>query len=395
MDLRKQYQQYLDQTYTPEQKKNDPSLQYRLSSLYKVNGAISECFEMYMQPYVDKEEKDLSEPTLDELRHDLQDPIANSLETEGVKILNSSMLMFSKIKHLLKRASSISKGQTMFSVFNVVRRVVTRYIDQVKIHFGKEFKNTKKNEKDFILKTCIFINTVDYIKETLGTVSDLVVTLVSDPFGDKIDFSEEEELGLAILNEMVNGIKTLVESTIDSSISSFMSKISWEKFESGVSEASMYVVEIRERLQTVVGNVRGNISDVYMTKLLNTICSSTNKKFIAAVLKMKKISDMGIQQLLCGKFSSLIFLDFTEIKNSLHKLGKDENGEIFSRLYTNYVNKTSQKTTAIIKMLGINNAQLLDHLENFKKTVSIAEIEKVLTIKGFKKNEINKIIAKF
>lgn len=257
---------------------------------------------MYMQPYVEKEESDLLGPTLSELKQDLSDPLSNSLETEGVKILNSSMLMFSKIKHLLKRASSISKGQTMFSIFNVVRRVVTRYLEQIQNQFIKEQKNWKKNESDFLIKTCIFINTIDYIKETLGTVSDLVVTLVSDPFGDKIDFSREEEAGLTILNEMVNGIKRLVEGTIDSSISSFMSKISWEKFESGVSEASQYVVEIRERLQTVIFAVRGNISDVFMTKLLNTICGMTNKKFIDAVLKMKKVSDMGIQQLLCGNF---------------------------------------------------------------------------------------------
>lgn len=305
LDLRKQYQQYLDESYTEEQKKKDPSLKYRVSSLYKVNGAISECFEMYMQPYVDKEQADLMDPTLAELKEDLVDPVSNSLETEGVKILNSSMLMFSKIKHLLKRASSISKGQTMFSVFNVVRRVVSRYISDMDDKFVKEEKMSRKNESDFILRTCIYINTVDYVKETLGTVSDLVVTLVSDPFGDKIDFSREEEEGLASLNGMVNGLKKLVEGTVDSAISSFMAKISWEKFESGVSEASMYVIEIRERLQAVIGCVRGNISDVYMTKLLNTICSSTNKKFISAVLKMKKISDMGIQQLLCGKFEYL------------------------------------------------------------------------------------------
>lgn len=291
----------MDEKFSEEEKKKDPSLQYRVSSLYKVNGAISECFEMYMQPYVDKEEADLLHPTLSELKQDLADPINSSLETEGVKILNSSMLMFSKIKHLLKRASSISKGQTMFSIFNVVRRVVARYIESVKNSFIEEERNSRKNEPAFILKTCIFMNTVDYIKETLGTVSDLVVTLVSDPFGDKIDFSPEEELGLATLNLMVSGVKKLIEGTVDSSISSFMSKFTWEKNDSGVSEASYYVLEIKERLNTVVSQVRGNISEVYMTKLLNTICSSTNKKFIDAVLKMKKISDVGIQQLLCGK----------------------------------------------------------------------------------------------
>jgi hypothetical protein len=75
-------------------------------------------------------------------------------------------------------------------------------------------------------------------------------------------------------------------------------------------------------------------------------------------------------------------------------LGTDDNGKPISRLYFNYVNKISEKSTSIIKMIGINNAQLLDHLSDFKKSVSASEFEKILSIKGFKKSEISKILSK-
>jgi len=58
---------------------------------------------MYMSPYIDAEEQELRNGTLGDLQSDLTDPVAHSLKTEDVCILNSSLLMFSKIKHLLKR----------------------------------------------------------------------------------------------------------------------------------------------------------------------------------------------------------------------------------------------------------------------------------------------------
>jgi hypothetical protein len=301
MDLRKEYQQYLDQQYTEEEKEKDPSLKYRITSLYNINGSISTCFEMYMRPYVDKEEEDLRGSTLAELRADLTNPLAHSLESDGVSILNSSMLMFSKIKHLIKRASSISKGGIMYDIFKVVKNTVGKYIGQVGEAFKKDQKSLmKKNEEEFIKRACVYLNTIDYIKETLESVADLIITLVVPPFTDQIEFNSEEELSLGILNEIVNGIKKMAETRIDSVISDFMARISWDRYEQGISEASPYVMEITKRLNQIIGAVKGNIGDVYMTKLLNNICQSTNNKFIGAVLKMKKISDMGIQQLLCG-----------------------------------------------------------------------------------------------
>lgn len=98
-DLLKEYQQYLSEEKNP----NDEKSQYRITQLFKIKGSIANCFEMYMKPYVDSEKQELESSVLSELAKDTSDPVGNSLQTEDISILNSALLMFNKIKHLLKR----------------------------------------------------------------------------------------------------------------------------------------------------------------------------------------------------------------------------------------------------------------------------------------------------
>jgi DNA-binding transcriptional regulator GbsR (MarR family) len=90
---------------------------FTIQSLYKVKTSISGCFEPYLQPYVDKERESLLESVLKSLNEDLNDPQENSTTTEEVKILNSSLHFINKVKFLMRRASSISSGETLFKIF--------------------------------------------------------------------------------------------------------------------------------------------------------------------------------------------------------------------------------------------------------------------------------------
>jgi hypothetical protein len=98
-DLLKEYQQYLSEERNP----TDEKAQYRITQLFKVKGSIGHCFELHMKPYVDSEKQELEAAVMAELQKDLADPAANSLQTEDISILNSALLMFNKVKHLLKR----------------------------------------------------------------------------------------------------------------------------------------------------------------------------------------------------------------------------------------------------------------------------------------------------
>jgi len=101
--LRAEYEQFLCETFTSEEMEQNTSLKYRITKLYAVKGSISGCFEMYMGPYIEAEDQELRPKTIQDLENDLRDPVANTLKTENLSILHSSLLMFNKIKHLLKR----------------------------------------------------------------------------------------------------------------------------------------------------------------------------------------------------------------------------------------------------------------------------------------------------
>jgi hypothetical protein len=212
-DLRKEYQQYIDRPDTNAQRKNtaidagtdvQQSLdeddekaleeQYRISNIPKIKGSISSCFEMHMKPYVDTEKSELQDGILKELAGDFQDPEKNCLQSEDLPILNSSLIMFTKIKHLLNRASTLSRTQTMYDVYTVIKSNITLYLNSLNEKVLKDDRNSKKDEIKFFRDVCILLNTVDYIKETLQSVQDSLSNLLDEPFNETIDFKNEEDL---------------------------------------------------------------------------------------------------------------------------------------------------------------------------------------------------------
>lgn len=57
----------------------------------------------------------------------------------------------------------------------------------------KDDRNSKKDETKFYRDVCIYLNTVDYIKETLQSVQDSLSNLMDEPFNENIDFKSEED----------------------------------------------------------------------------------------------------------------------------------------------------------------------------------------------------------
>ena len=57
----------------------------------------------------------------------------------------------------------------------------------------KDDRNSKKIEIKFYQDVCIYLNTVDYIKETLQSVQDSLSNLLDEPFNENIDFKNEED----------------------------------------------------------------------------------------------------------------------------------------------------------------------------------------------------------
>jgi hypothetical protein len=221
-----------------------------------------------------------------------------------------------------------------------------------------------------ISEISIILHTSDYIKETVGSVTDLLQSLLASPFGERVDFTEIEKQCLKVINKAVVGLKSYFLASYP-----------------GFGDYSAKKVEFNERIRLIAEDLRGVVGSVYLGKVLSGVCREIVSDWQDSMLTGgRRIKDGENQRLVT---------EFTEIRDILLSLGKDEEGENISKLYINLVTKSSEKTLNLIKMLGINNAQLLDNLGSFKSSVSNSELEKILSIKGFKKSEIQKIMSKF
>ena len=234
-----------------------------------------------MRPYIEKEESDLTQSILEELESDFTAPEDSCVRTEDVSILNSSLLLFSKIKHLLKRASSISKSETLYQVSLSIQRAISKYLEKL-TSFLMNFKairsqNQSKNNlfnvlnlKNFtnkskdssvasirkeIAEISIVLNTSDYIKETISSVTDLLQSLLNAPFDERVDFTPIEKMCMKVINNAVVGLKSYFLASYP-----------------GFGDYSTKKVEFNERIRLLAEDLRGVVGSVYLGKVLSNVC---------------------------------------------------------------------------------------------------------------------------
>lgn len=192
---------------------------------------------------------------------------------------------------------------------------------------------------------------------------------------------------------MIEGIRKIMRGLVEEVINDKMPKIPWDKLDDGISEPNQYVKEIVKILKNFLEPFQDTINNVYLVKILNKICLVSNELFVQGIFKNKKISEMGVIQLLCGNKFNIIFpLDFSELKNGLQRLSNMEGDKVPSKIYLNHVNKSTEKTSSIIRLLSLDQKTIVDQLNNFKKIISPYEFEKIMLMKGMKKGEISVII---
>lgn len=388
-DMKKQYSVYLQeyQRYCEEEKDNKDNkdrfmklqvkngekkvkVEFVITMLPKFKGSISDSFEPYLRPYVDKEEQEL----FDNIRKSLvNDDIDYSSD---LKVLNSSLYLFNYIKTVLKRASQYSRSQTMFDIYRVIKKALKLYNDQLGEKIMREYMKGKTDEQGFESMLCFIINTAEYCKDTLPGLCDSIKQSLESPFNDKIELNFEEELFVGLLNKGIENLLLSLDNRLEFEFGNML-KTNWEKLEK-VGDISDYVKGIKILLEKHLKNVKNYLSDMYFIFYLNKIVVLINNKFINNIYKCKKIGDIGLQQLQ---------LDIFEIKTDMIQLSKGENDKAVTS-FTNFVNKTMVKSENILKLLAMNRDKFVENFRKFYEEASNADIEKIIALKGLKRNDV-------
>lgn len=153
------------------------------------------------------------------------------------------MHFVNKVKHLVKRASSISVGETLLKIFHVLREVLHQYLESLYLSIDKEVsalgksgkkdtnffsiiggkKNTDKKgegyqeQKTTVLDLgCIAINTVDYIRETLDSIAESFEQHLDNKQLEGVyNFDQEASFSLEVISDIFEKFNQAVQPELD------------------------------------------------------------------------------------------------------------------------------------------------------------------------------------
>jgi len=365
------------------------SKEFVLGSLPKFKGSISDSFEQYMRPYIEKEEHDARETILKAIGTDKYDP------NSEIKVFDSSITMFNVFKAVMKRASRYSRSQTMFNIWRVFQRCMKIYVEEVLIRLGREERMKGKDETNFEIFACLITNTGDYCKETLNGLVDTIKQYLDSPFSDQVSSEEGENLFISMLNKGTDALLEHMNWKTDNAFSN-IHKQDWTKL-SEVGDTSNYVKEVSVLLTEHIKVVKEVINDIYFVYYLNKLVDVIQNKFLNALYKTKRLTDIAVQRMQLDAFelktllTSLLSINVNQGRkrsNSSSSMGAQKS-------FISYVNKRMTRTENILKLLAMSNEQFLKNVNSFFPDPTAPELEKLMILKGFKKGDITNFFKQF
>ena len=195
----------------------------------------------------------------------------------------------------------------MVEIYKSIKESIKRYIDIIKSQIMKEelmLKKEPKTKKRFILNLCVLINTIDYIKETINKMNDVIFNLIDEPYNQNLDFMTEEDKCAKICIELINSIMKLYDINLESIFGDSMIKLPWDKIQN-VNAVNHYTGLVKEAIDFFALSVKDNINNVYLIRCFKMLSEITNNKFLESIYKIRRINEHSVQQLLIGKLSRL------------------------------------------------------------------------------------------
>ena len=186
--------------------------------------------------------------------------------------------------------------------------MIARYLDVIKKQSIKEKEILNKNsgkEIKFIKNMNLLINTIDYIKESVLKMHDLFLNMIEEPYNNNISFNAEEDNSNKLIVEMIGLVVQVFELKFESVLNSYFFRINWERVDL-IEILPIYLKELNNLENLYSINFKeSSLSNVYLIRFLKGIADSIINQYIEAVNKIKKLNEMGIQQIISGILNRL------------------------------------------------------------------------------------------
>ena len=359
----------------------NPKPRYRL---FRVIGIISESFEPYMNSYVTNEEKKIKDIIINLVQND---------RIEG-KLYVSSLYLFNNIKQAMSRCLTFSKSKTFFDLSIKFKDIFLFYIEKIlnqkfNLNFYSNEINKNKNLKqaDFT-PICYLINTCDYCITTIGALTSSVQEKIEEKYQNNISYDDIVGKFREIYKKCFDLLSTDLKNSVEVQLQFGIIKKNWVLGTSGGKDTNAFVNGISKILNDEFNFIKNILQEEFLCHYLNVVPKIISELLINYLYKIKKIDESGAQE---------IYTNIGELKNIILNLyyivvkpvpGQNKENDSRYNCLNMILKKEMSRVENRLKTLGSNVTEFGNAYKNFVEDKSREDFDKLLQLRGIKKNDI-------
>ena len=373
---------YAEKKIRPPNRK-DPNTKPRYR-LFRVIGIISESFEPYMNSYVTNEEKKIKDIIINLMQND---------RIEG-KLYVSSLYLFNNIKQAMSRCLTFSKSKTFFDLSIKFKDIFLFYIEKILnqkfyLNFYSSEINKNKNLKqaDFT-PICYLINTCDYCITTIGALTSSVQEKIEEKYQNNISYDDIVGKFREIYKKCFDLLSTDLKNSVELQLQNGIVKKNWVLGTGQGKDTNAFVVGISKILNDEFNLIKNILQEEFLCHYLNVVPKIISESLITYLYRIKKIDEFGAQE---------IYTNIGELKNIILNLyyivvkpvpGQNKENDSRYNCLNMILKKEMSRVENRLKTLGSNVSEFGNAYKNFVEDKSREDFDKLLQLRGIRKNDI-------
>lgn len=353
-----------------------------------IAGGISGVFDRFLGSYVLLERQNLEELLQrlgqeDDTTKGGDDASDRSGSSSTGNVYGSSMHMFVFIKNSIKRCTALTTGQTFLSLTKEFKTCIQQYTQMLRSRClpptGQPLTYRLGPGAEVLL--CYLVNTGEYCAEVVPQLEQMIKQKIAPHLTDKVDLSNEVEV---FTDLVAYSLKVLVTGIIDKLEPALRTMQTMNlAAATHVGEESQYIHLFNTILTDVMPKIHESLTASYYNNFCTKLATEILGKYLDVIMKHKRISEMGTQQLLLDTYSLKTLL------LHLHNLGlsQDSTKVAASSLYLKLVSSRAGHIEIILKLLGTPEELLLERFKIMWPDGQSSDLASLMEKKGMNRSQ--------
>lgn len=230
---------------------------------------------------------------------------------------------------------------------------------------------------------CLIINTAEYCYETVESLAESCSNIAEAPFADRVDMADVQDefsgVTTQALSRMVLGMETHMDAALGN-----MARVNWAALET-VGDQSDYVNEISTVFSGSMPRMGALLSPNNFRFFSEKFSMSFAPRFYAAILRLRRLSDPGTQQLLLdAQALRVLLLDLPSLA-----------GHSLPPSYSKNVTQEMVKSETLLKVILSPPEALGATFLALMPSDAAKDFARVLDLKGVQKADQRELLEHF